>query len=55
LDEQLAGPSRTPNPASALLVVNPTLGGGFHLPAVDHPIGREIEAMGNYQKFAGRT
>jgi len=49
----LAGSTRTANPASTLLVVNPTLGGGFHLPDADHPIGREVEALGDDQKFTG--
>jgi hypothetical protein len=53
LDEVLAGSSRISNPASALLLVDPTLGGGFHLPDADHPIGREIEPLGDDQKFTG--
>jgi hypothetical protein len=38
-----------------LLVVNPTLGSGFHLPDADHPIGREVEALSDDQMFAGRA
>jgi hypothetical protein len=37
------------------LVVNPTLGGGFHLPDADHLLGREVEALGDNQKFTGRA
>jgi len=55
LDEVLAGSSQTANPVSTLLVVNPTLGGCFHLPDANHPIGREVEALGDDQKFAGRA
>jgi hypothetical protein len=55
LDEPLAGPSQSANPASALLVVNPTLGGGFQLPGADHLISREVEALCDDQKFTGRA
>jgi len=55
LDEPLAGSSPTANPASALLVINPTLGGGFHLPRADHLISRDVEALCDDQKFTGRA
>jgi hypothetical protein len=29
------------------------LGAGFHLPDADHPIGCEVEPLGDDQKFTG--
>jgi hypothetical protein len=37
------------------LVVDPTLGSGFHLPSADHLISREIEPLCDDQKFTGRA
>jgi hypothetical protein len=36
-------------------MVNPMLGGGFHLPDADHLISRQVEALCDDQKFTGRA
>jgi hypothetical protein len=55
MDKPFAGPSQASNPASALLVVNPTLGGNFDLPDACHLISPEVEALRDDQKPAGRA
>jgi hypothetical protein len=51
LDEPLAGPSQIANPASASLVLNPTLSANFHLPDADHLISHQVESLSDDQKF----